>query len=50
MILLDELKVEMNGYHKELEELGEVLNIKKAKEELKVLQEQATEANFWDDL
>ena len=50
MILLDELKVEMNGYRKELDELGEVLNIKKAKEELKDLQEQATDAKFWDDL
>ena len=50
MILLDELKVELNGYRKELDELGEVLNIKKASEELKDLQAQAAESGFWDDL
>lgn len=50
MILLDELKVEMNGYKKDVEELGEVLNIKHAREEIKILQEQATQEGFWDDL
>ncbi len=50
MILLDELKVEMTGYRRELEELGEVLNIKKAREELKTLQEQAAADDFWSDL
>ncbi len=50
MILLDELRVEMTGYRKDLDELGEVLNIKKAQEELKELQEQATADDFWSDL
>jgi peptide chain release factor 2 len=50
MVLLDELKVEMNGYRKELDELGEVLNIKKASEEVETLHEQATAEGFWDDL
>ena len=31
MILLDELRVEMTGYRKDIAELGEVLNIKKAR-------------------
>ncbi|MDE7121276.1 MAG: PCRF domain-containing protein, partial [Oscillospiraceae bacterium] len=50
MILLDELKVEMNGYRKEVEELGEVLDIKNAQQEVKQLQEQAAQEGFWDDL
>lgn len=50
MILLDELKVEASGYRKELAELGEVLNIKKAQEEVKELQAQASAEGFWDDL
>ena len=50
MILLDELKVELTGYRKELAELGEVLNIKKAKEEVTDLQAQAAADGFWDDL
>ena len=50
MILLDELKVEMNTYRKELEELGEVLRIAPAREEVAQLQEQAAAEGFWDDL
>lgn len=50
MVLLDELKVEMNGYRKEVDELGEVLDIKHAREEVKQLQEEATQEGFWDDL
>ncbi len=50
MILLDELKVEMTGYRKDLAELGEVLNIKKAQEEVEELHAQATAEGFWDDL
>ncbi|MDE5564746.1 MAG: peptide chain release factor 2, partial [Oscillospiraceae bacterium] len=50
MILLDELKNELNGYRKELTELGEVLNIKKAQEEVAELQAQAAADGFWDDL
>ena len=50
MILLDELKVEMNGYRKELEELGEVLRIAPSREEVAQLQEQAAAEGFWDDL
>ena len=50
MILLDEIKVELTGYRKELAELGEVLNITKAKEEVAELQKQAAAEGFWDDL
>ncbi len=50
MIILDELRVEMVGYRKEMEELADVLNIKAAKERVAELNKQ-TEANgFWDDL
>jgi len=50
MILLDELRVEMTGYRKDLAELGEVLNIKKAQEEVEELHKQATADDFWSDL
>ncbi len=50
MILLDELRIEMTGYRKELDELGEVLNIRKAREEVAVLQEEAAADGFWSDL
>ncbi len=49
MIILDELKVEMTGYRKNIEELGEVLDIKNAREEVARLQEQAQAPDFWDD-
>ena len=50
MILLDDLKLELNSFRKELDELAEVLNIKAAKEEVESLQAQATAEGFWDDL
>ncbi len=50
MILLDELRVEMTGYRKDLAELGEVLNIKKAQEEVEELHQAAMAEGFWDDL
>ena len=49
MIILDELRVEMTGYRKNIEELGEVLDIKNAREEVARLQEQAQAPDFWDD-
>jgi len=50
MVLLDELRIEMTGYRKDVAELGEVLNIKKAREEVAELQEMATAEDFWSDL
>ena len=46
MIILDELRVEMTGYRKNIEELGEVLDIKNAREEVARLQEQAQAPDF----
>lgn len=50
MIILDDLRVEMVGYRKEMTELADVLNIKAAKEELKELNAEVAEEGFWDDL
>ena len=50
MIILDELKVEMIGYRKEMTELADVLNIKAAKERVSQLGEETAKEGFWDDL
>ena len=50
MIILDELRVEMVGYRKEMEELADVLNIKAAKERVTQLNEETAKDGFWDDL
>ena len=50
MIILDDLRVEMVGYRKEMTELADVLNIKSAKEELDELNKQASQEGFWEDL
>ncbi|MDD6278674.1 MAG: peptide chain release factor 2 [Ruminococcus sp.] len=50
MIILDDLKAEMVGYRKEIEELSDVLNIKQTKKELAELNEAAAKDGFWDDL
>lgn len=50
MIILDDLRVEMVGYRKEMTELADVLNIKAAKEQLEELNKKAAEEGFWDDL
>ena len=50
MLLLDELKVELEGYRKDMKELYEILNIDKAKEEITKLQEESGKDGFWDDL
>ena len=50
MIILDELKVEMIGYRKEMTELADVLNIKAAKERVVQLGEETAKDGFWDDL
>ena len=39
MLLLDELRVELEGYRKDMKELYTILNIDKAKEENAQLQE-----------
>lgn len=50
MIILDELKVEMAGYRKEMEELADVLRIKQAQERVAQLGEETAKDGFWDDL
>ena len=50
MLLLDELRVELEGYRKDMEELYKILNIDKAKEEISRLQEESGKDGFWDDL
>jgi peptide chain release factor 2 len=50
MVLLDELRVTMSDYQKDMEELYEVLGIAVAKERYAVLQEEIAKDGFWDDL
>ncbi|MDR0943518.1 MAG: peptide chain release factor 2 [Ruminococcus sp.] len=50
MVILDELKVELEGMRGNLTELHEILNIKKAEATVKELQELSGQPGFWDDL
>ena len=49
MIILDEIKQELEGYKPKLSELYDVLQIDDNKIELKKLQEKTLESNFWND-
>jgi peptide chain release factor 2 len=50
MIILDDLRVELVAYRKDIKELSEVLKIEEAKEEIKSLQAEMELQGFWDDL
>lgn len=50
MLLLDELRLELEGYRKDMKELYGILNIDKLKEENAELQEKSAADGFWDDL
>lgn len=50
MLLLDELRVELEGYRKDMKQLYEILDIDKAKSEIAELQEQSGKDGFWDDI
>ncbi|MGN0637511.1 MAG: peptide chain release factor 2 [Huintestinicola sp.] len=50
MLLLDELRLELEGYRKDMKELYVILNIDKLKEEISELQEKSAADGFWDDL
>ncbi len=50
MLLLDELRLELEGYRKDMKELYVILNIDKLKEENAELQEKSAADGFWDDL
>ena len=50
MLLLDDLRLEMEGYRPQIKELYDVLNLDAAKKELAELQAKSAENGFWDDL
>lgn len=50
MLLLDELRIELEGYHKDMKELYNILDIDKCKSQIKELQEKSAADGFWDDL
>ena len=50
MLLLDELRLELEGYRKDMTDLYNILNIDKLKEDNAKLQEQSAADGFWDDL
>ncbi len=50
MLLLDELRLELEGYRKDMKELYRILNIDKLKDEIAELNEQSAQNGFWDDL
>ena len=50
MLLLDELRLELEGYRKDMADLYNILNIDKLKEDNAKLHEQSAADGFWDDL
>lgn len=50
MVLLDELRVTMSDYRKDLKELYEVLGIEKAQARYDELQKQVADPDFYSDL
>ncbi|MBP1546804.1 MAG: peptide chain release factor 2 [Oscillospiraceae bacterium] len=50
MLLLDELRLELEGYRKDMKELYVILNINKLLKDNEDLQAQSAENGFWDDL
>ncbi|MDE6784028.1 MAG: peptide chain release factor 2, partial [Ruminococcus sp.] len=50
MIILDELRLEMVGYRKEIEERSDVLSINDAKKRIEALNAETAKDGFWDDL
>ena len=50
MVLLDELRVTMSDYQKDMDELYEVLGVAAATERYNALQEEIAKEGFWDDL
>lgn len=50
MLLLDELRLELEGYRKDMADLYNILNIDKLKEDNAKLQEQSAADGFWDNL
>lgn len=50
MLILDELRVELEGYRKDMKELYVILNIDKCRAEIEELQAKSAENGFWDDI
>lgn len=50
MVLLYDLKNELNTYKEQLKELKDVLNIEKAENELDKLREETNLDGFWNDI
>lgn len=50
MIMLDDLRLEMEGYKPQLKELYDVLSIDNAKKEIETLRAKSAENGFWDDV
>ena len=50
MILLDELKIEMEGFRPQIKELKEVLDIDNANKEISELQKISSDPDFWNDM
>jgi len=50
MLIMDELRLELEGYRKDMKELYNILDIDKCKKEIAELQEQSAADGFWDDL
>ncbi|MGN0696248.1 MAG: peptide chain release factor 2 [Oscillospiraceae bacterium] len=50
MLLLDELRIELEGYHKDMKELYNILDIDKCRKEIEELQAESAKDGFWDDL
>ncbi len=50
MLLLDELKTELEGYHKDMKELYNILDIDKCSSEITALREESAADGFWNDL
>lgn len=50
MLILDELRVELEGYRKDMKELYSILDIEKCQNQIKELQEESAKDGFWDDL
>lgn len=50
MLLLDDIRIELEGYLPKIDELYEVLAIEKAKSDAERLRELSSAPDFWDDL
>ncbi len=50
MLLLDELRVELEGYRKDMKQLYEILDIDKANSEIARLREESGRDGFWEDI